>query len=46
MEESDVGCGFRMPTQNTSARSTCFCGVEITNNSSIAHIRERHMEQW
>jgi hypothetical protein len=38
-------CGCRMPTQNTSGVSTCFCGVEITNASSEAHIRESHMER-
>jgi hypothetical protein len=36
-------CGCRMPTQATSGVSKCFCGVEITNASSEAHIRENHM---
>lgn len=36
-------CGCQMPTQNTSGRSTCFCGAEIGVDCE-AHIRENHME--
>jgi hypothetical protein len=37
-------CGCRMPTQTRDGRTTCFCGIEISNVSINAHIRERHME--
>ncbi|MCF2523898.1 hypothetical protein [Bradyrhizobium sp. G127] len=37
----DAGC--RMPTQNTTGRSRCFCGAEITTDGVPEHIRELHM---
>lgn len=38
----EAGC--RMPTQNTTGRSRCFCGAEITIEEMPEHVRAAHME--
>jgi hypothetical protein len=35
----------KLPTQNASGRSKCFCGDEINLSNTTAHIYERHMRQ-
>ncbi|WP_316172167.1 MULTISPECIES: hypothetical protein [unclassified Bradyrhizobium] len=37
----DAGC--RLPTQNTSGRSRCFCGAEIDLQTTESHIYSAHM---
>jgi hypothetical protein len=37
----DKGC--RLPTQNTSCRSRCFCGAEIDLRTTENHIYSAHM---
>jgi hypothetical protein len=37
----DAGC--RMPAQNTSGRSRCFCGTEIDLKNTEAHVYAAHM---
>jgi hypothetical protein len=37
-------CGCRMPTQNASGRSQCFCGAEIDNAGTRDHVYRLHME--
>ena len=37
-------CGCRLPTQETSGRSRCFCGAEITTKTVAEHIRAAHMD--
>ncbi len=34
--------GMKMPTQNTSGRSRCFCGFEITIASTEIHVKIDH----
>jgi hypothetical protein len=36
-------CGCRMPTQNPSGRSRCFCGVEIDVAGASQHVYDAHM---
>lgn len=35
--------GYRMPTANTTGRSKCFCGADITIADAAAHIYAEHM---
>jgi hypothetical protein len=35
----------KLPAQNASGRSKCFCGAEINLNNTTAHIYQRHMGQ-
>ncbi len=37
----EAGC--KMPAQTQTGRSKCFCGVEITAETTPAHIYEKHM---
>jgi len=37
----DAGC--KMPTQNTTGQSRCFCGAEITTQYVPDHVRAAHM---
>ena len=43
LEISHVGTGCRLPTQMTSGRSQCHCGVAIDNASVGEHIAAEHM---
>ena len=38
----DAGC--RLPTQNTSGRSRCFCGAEIDLRTNEGHVYSTHMD--
>jgi hypothetical protein len=40
-EMHDAGC--RMPTQDTTGQSRCFCGAEITTAGLADHIWTKHM---
>ena len=34
--------GLKLPTETKNDLARCFCGVEITNRSTDAHIRTFH----
>lgn len=36
--------GHRLPTQNPTGRSRCFCGADIGTGDTEKHVRSDHME--